>query len=223
MPTVVKFGYYAGLVTTTRMMILGLVSWMQPVHGYDVRRELLSWSADEWANVAPGSIYHALKKLAEEGLLAEVATEQVGTRPARTTYRVTPKGEAEFQELLRKYWWELDQPTDPFLSAMGFLPALPRDEAVAALQNRARMLRTAVESLRASIDSDWMRTSKPLHVTWMLERSIALMEAEIPWCERVAKLVESGMPYLPDTMVGWNESGADMRAFGLISEPKDAT
>ncbi|HEY1485636.1 MAG TPA: PadR family transcriptional regulator, partial [Micromonosporaceae bacterium] len=42
------------------MMILGLVKWMQPVHGYDVRRELLSWSADEWANVAPGSIYHAL-------------------------------------------------------------------------------------------------------------------------------------------------------------------
>ena len=39
------------------MMILGLVQWMQPVHGYDVRRELLSWSADKWANVQPGSIY----------------------------------------------------------------------------------------------------------------------------------------------------------------------
>ena len=72
-------------------MILGLVRWMQPVHGYDVRRELLSWSADEWANVAPGSIYHALRKLAEEGLLEEVATEQVGARPARTTYRITPR------------------------------------------------------------------------------------------------------------------------------------
>ncbi|WP_232072102.1 PadR family transcriptional regulator [Phytohabitans flavus] len=54
-------------MSTTRMMILGLVSWMQPVHGYDVRRELLSWNADKWANVQPGSIYHALRKLTEEG------------------------------------------------------------------------------------------------------------------------------------------------------------
>jgi DNA-binding PadR family transcriptional regulator len=195
-------------------MILGLVSRMQPVHGYDVRRELLSWSADDWANVAPGSIYHALKKLAVEDMLAEVATEQVGTRPARTTYRITAKGEAEFQELLRKCWWELDQPIDPFLSAMGFLPALPRDEAVAALHNRARMLRTAVEGLRASIDSDWMRKSKPLHVAWMLERSVALMEAEIPWCERVADLVESEGPGISDNPYDWNDGRATADGFG---------
>jgi DNA-binding PadR family transcriptional regulator len=187
-------------VSTTRMMILGLVSWMQPVHGYDVRRELLSWNADEWANVAPGSIYHALRKLTDEGLLTEVATEQVGARPARTTYRTTPKGDAEFQELLRKYWWEYQQPVDPFQAAMGFLPALPREEAAAALRNRARMLRTAADGMRASLGSEWMRTQKPVHVGWMFERVILLLEAEIPWCQRVADLVESGVEYIPDTM-----------------------
>ncbi len=86
------------------MMILGLVKWMQPVHGYDVRRELLSWHADKWANVAPGSIYHALRKLTEEGLLEEVATEQVGARPARTTYRLTPLGDEEFERLRSRYF-----------------------------------------------------------------------------------------------------------------------
>jgi DNA-binding PadR family transcriptional regulator len=183
------------------MMILGLVKWMQPVHGYDVRRELLSWQADEWANVAPGSIYHALKKLTEEGLLAEVATEQVGARPARTTYRITPKGDAEFEELLRKYWWEYEQPLDSFQAAAAFLPAMPRDEAIAALRNRARMLRANADRLRAAIDSDWMRSAKPAHVGWMLERSMLLMEAEIPWCERIVAQIESGVSYLSDTMV----------------------
>jgi hypothetical protein len=72
------------------MMVLGLVQWLAPVHGYDVRRELLSWRADEWGNVQPGSIYHALRKMAEEGLLTEVGTERVGARPARTTYGITP-------------------------------------------------------------------------------------------------------------------------------------
>src|SRR2546429_6578436 len=103
------------------MMILGLVRWMQPVHGYDVRRELLNWNADQWANIAPGSIYHALRKLSEQGLLEEVSTEQVGARPARTSYRITARGENEFGELLRKSWWEYQQPIDPFLAGFPFL------------------------------------------------------------------------------------------------------
>ncbi len=180
------------------MMILGVVRMRQPVHGYDVRRELLSWNADQWANVAPGSIYHALRKLTEEGLLDEVSTEQVGARPARTTYRVTAKGDGEFEDLLRSYWWQFEQAVDPFAAAAAFLPDLPRDEAAAALRNRARTLRTTADGMRASISSDWMRTTKPTHVTWLMERSIALMEAEIPWCEQTADLIESGAPYFGD-------------------------
>src|SRR3954469_5051109 len=110
------------------MMILGLVQWMQPVHGYDVRRELLSLSADKWANVQPGSIYHALRKLTEEELLREVATEQVGGRPGRPTSEITEKGAAEFQSLLRSNWWNVATPPDPFMAAFSFLPALPREE-----------------------------------------------------------------------------------------------
>ncbi|MGC1213587.1 MAG: PadR family transcriptional regulator [Micromonospora sp.] len=179
------------------MMILGLVRWMQPVHGYDVRRELLSWNADRWANVQPGSIYHALRKLAEEGLLRAVATEQVGGRPARTTYEITEKGADEFESLLRGLWWHLDEPTDPFSAAFSFLPALPREEAAAALRNRAMLLRANVESMRAAVDSDWMRTTRPVHVSWMFELWAARAEAEIAWCERIAERIDSGVSYLP--------------------------
>jgi len=182
------------------MMILGLVGWLQPVHGYDVRRELLSWSADRWANVQPGSIYHALRKLTEEGLLREVATEQVGARPARTTYEITPKGEEEFNDLLRQYWWDFREATDPFLVAFTFLPSLPREEAVAALRNRAAVLRTTMDGHRAAAESGWLR-SKPPHVTWMFELAAARSEGEIAWCERIAKLIESGVSYVPDTVV----------------------
>ncbi|MBQ0902896.1 PadR family transcriptional regulator [Micromonospora sp. U21] len=188
------------------MMILGLVRWMQPVHGYDVRRELLSWSADKWANVQPGSIYHALRKLTEEGLLRAVATEQVGARPARTTYEVTPKGEDEFETLLRGLWWNFSEPVDPFAAAFSFLPAMPRPEAAAALRNRANLLRAGIESMRASLDSDWVRNTKPAHVGWMFELWSARAEAEMAWCERIAEKIDSGVSYLPaelENAEGW--------------------
>jgi DNA-binding PadR family transcriptional regulator len=174
-------------------MILGLVRWLQPVHGYDVRRELLSWSVEDWANIAPGSIYHALRKLSQEQMLEEVATEQVGARPARTTYRVTAKGDAEFTELLRRYWWEYRQPVDPFLSAFALLPALPRREASAALRNRVRLLEEYVAALRVEVTDLALATSfKPPHVGWLLELNIARGETEIAWCGRIADRIDGG-------------------------------
>ncbi|WP_433347252.1 PadR family transcriptional regulator [Micromonospora sp. CA-111912] len=189
-------------MSATRMMILGLVKWMQPVHGYDVRRELLSWGADKWANVQPGSIYHALRKLAQDGLLREVATEQVGARPARTTYEITPRGLGEFETLLRDLWWGTQQPADPFVAAFAFLPALPRPEAVAALRSRGQVIRAGVESMRASMESSWIRDSKPVGVAWTYELWIARGEAEADWCDRVADRIEAGAPYLPEGLAG---------------------
>jgi DNA-binding PadR family transcriptional regulator len=202
----VKFGYYASVMSTTRLMILGLVRWMQPVHGYDVKRELESWQAEDWANIAPGSIYHALRKMSSDGLLEEVATEQVGSRPARTTYRITDKGDLEFQELLRRQWWEYAAPTDPFLSGFAFLPALPRGEAAAALRNRSRLLRANADTLRFQLASDFMRQTKPAHVGWMFELFIARAEAEIAWCERIASRIEGGAALFPEEMEPWSGS-----------------
>jgi DNA-binding PadR family transcriptional regulator len=179
-------------VSATRLLILGLVRWVQPVHGYDVRRELLSWNADKWANVAPGSIYHALKKLTDEGLLREVATERVGGRPARTRYEITEHGDQVFQDLLREYWWELKDLTDPFLAAFALLPALPPREAAAALRNRAANLRGAAQGWRAMLAAGWMDDQKPLHVAEMFELWIARAEVDADWCERVAGRVEAG-------------------------------
>jgi DNA-binding PadR family transcriptional regulator len=178
-------------VSSTRLLILGVVRWFQPVHGYDVRRELLSWHADEWANVQPGSIYHALKKLAEEGLLREVATEQVGARPARTSYEITAKGEEEFQNLLNRGWWDYQPALDPFAVALAFLPAMPRHLSTAALRHRAQQLRLLTESLRlrkvAELDMEYGE-----HVADFMELGIAKAEIEADWCDRTADRLEKG-------------------------------
>lgn len=172
------------------MLILGLVRWLEPVHGYQVRRELLSWNVEDWANVAPGSIYHGLRKMAEEGLLEETGSEQAPGKPARTMYRTTRFGQEEYQRLLRKYWWELHQPNDPFLAALSFLPSLPRREAVLALRNRMAVLRGQLDHWGATATA-W-QDDKPANVNWLGELMVSRTEAEIAWCERVAARIEAG-------------------------------
>ncbi|HTJ32038.1 MAG TPA: PadR family transcriptional regulator [Dactylosporangium sp.] len=177
-------------MSTTRLMILGLVSYLQPVHGYDIRKELASWNVESWANVQPGSIYHALRKMTEEGLLEEAGSETVGNRPARTQYRMTAAGATEYQTLLRKYWWEYQEPTDPFLAAFAFLPGLSRAEAVGALRARARLLEGWNAAYRDNAE-EWT-AYKPPHVGWQFELTMARCEAEARWCHDIAARIEAG-------------------------------
>jgi DNA-binding PadR family transcriptional regulator len=185
------------------MMILGVVRLLQPVHGYDVRRELLSWNADKWANLQPGSIYHALKKLADEGAIREVGQEQVGGRPARTRYETTPKGEEQFRDLLNTYLWgSTEGHVDPFVAAFSFLTEVPREETVAVLRHRARTLATANEGMKAAATSGWaVPEQKPQNVRWMLELQIARNVGEIAWCERVAQEIEDGAEYVSEELM----------------------
>lgn len=123
-------------MTVTRVLVLGVLH-KQPMHGYEVRRELESWNAEQWANITYGSIYFSLAKMAEEHLVEVVSTDDRGTRPARTVYAITCSGRNEFVRLLRELWWEYRPVIDPFRVALSFMNCLPRDEVSAALHNRA--------------------------------------------------------------------------------------
>lgn len=124
-------------MSATRLVVLGAVRVFQPVHGYFVRRQLMAWQVDEWANINPGSVYNALRVLTRDGFLEEVDTGGSGARPARTTYQLTPAGESEFLTLLRAALRtvEIFDP-QPLLAALSFMAALPRPEVVDAFEHR---------------------------------------------------------------------------------------
>ncbi len=62
-------------MSATRLLVLGVVRVHGQAHGYRAGRELMDWGAEEWANVKWGSLYHALRKLSEQGRLREFVAE----------------------------------------------------------------------------------------------------------------------------------------------------
>ena len=40
-----------------KLLILGVLMIKKEIHGYEIRRELESWNAEKWANIAYGSIF----------------------------------------------------------------------------------------------------------------------------------------------------------------------
>jgi DNA-binding PadR family transcriptional regulator len=138
-------------MSTTRLLLLGAVRvFHQPVHGYLLRRELLSWQVDDWAHVKPGSIYSGLRTLSAHALLDELPGDPV-------SYRLTPDGEIEFQRLLRSALRQ-PEPGEPsrLMAGLCFMSTLPRDEVREALRARDLVLEAMVsasESARRSVET----------------------------------------------------------------------
>jgi len=117
---------------STRLMVLGLLR-AAPMHGYDIRKRLDTIHAEAWADVLPGSIYHALKQMEKEGLLAVEATERSGNR-LRAVYALTDAGRRAYLDELRHAWSTPPRafPTGLY-AAIAFLDDLPRLEALALI------------------------------------------------------------------------------------------
>jgi DNA-binding PadR family transcriptional regulator len=187
-------------VSATRLLVLGVVRKHGKAHGYQVRRELLTWSADKWANVAPGSIYHALKQMAKEGLLEQVELEPGVAGPERTGYRLTADGEAEFLMLLGKSLAESDPDAAgqyTFCAAFTFLTALPRHNAISLLRHRATRLTGHRATMRDVLEggADW---GQPAHVNELLRLTVACIDATIGWTEDLIERLEAGEYVMAD-------------------------
>jgi DNA-binding PadR family transcriptional regulator len=176
-----------------RLLILGAVRIFQPVHGYFVRRELLSWRAEQWAHLNPGSVYNALRTLTREGFLDEVGTEAEGGRPARTSYRLTGDGEAEFLKLLRPALWELE-PYDPakLLAAWSFAWVLTRKEVIAALQHRIEQITAHARSNEFALGDLKRVHETPDHVAEHVLLIQARLDGEAAWARGLVERLRAG-------------------------------
>ncbi|MBB4932595.1 DNA-binding PadR family transcriptional regulator [Lipingzhangella halophila] len=178
-------------MSATRLLVLGVVREYGQAHGYQVRRELLSWGAEEWANVKPGSLYHALRQLAKVGMLRTVAVEESDEGPERTLYELTEDGETEFRTLLRKALSDPDVKPEFFGAGLTFLPCLQRWEAITSLRHRFAQLEGKRGELRVLLDEPNLpaKEGKPEHIwelfQWWVARTRVAAEFTAEMIERL--------------------------------------
>jgi DNA-binding PadR family transcriptional regulator len=180
-------------MSSTRLLLLGTVRIFQPVHGYFVRRELLSWHADAWAHLNPGSVYTGLRSLAREGFVEEVGTEARGGRPARTTYRLTGDGETEFLVLLRSALWNVS-PHDPaeLMAAWSFSWALTREEVTASLEHRLEQISASSRATEFAIEDIRRAQDTPDTVVEHYRLTQARLDGEASWAHGLLERLNAG-------------------------------
>ncbi|GAA4536202.1 PadR family transcriptional regulator [Amycolatopsis samaneae] len=178
-------------MSATRLLVLGVVRMYGTAHGYQVRRELLTWSADKWANVQPGSIYHALKKMTAEDLLEQVPGNAGGPGPDRVAYRLTADGEREYHLLLTTALSDPDLAHPEMSAAISLMTTLPRQHVIAML--RQRLVHLEAEERRAHLlIEDGTGWGQPAHITELFRLWGGITSASLEWIRNLIARLEAG-------------------------------
>lgn len=175
-------------MTATRLVVLGVVRSRGRAHGYLVHGESYSWGLEQWANVKWGSIYHALRKFAEDGKMVAHTLES----PAgRVDYEITAEGEREFFRLLREALRKPDVRPDLLAVGLAFLTELTRQEALSLLRERLAVL----EADRAGVAA-WAGgpegADRPGHVRELATLWTHSAESGAEWTRGLISRLEGG-------------------------------
>lgn len=179
-------------MSAVRLLVLGAVRRREPAHGYQVRTDLEIWGAHEWSRATSGSVYHALKAMAEDGLLlAHESTPSEAGGPPRAMYEVTEEGERAYFALLRKALSSREPRLDLLAAGVGLNADLPRAEAVELLRRRARAMDEWRDSITAHLPPDVdLESWGPVGEVINLWLHTATSRAE--WTHRLLRRLEEG-------------------------------
>ena len=170
-------------MSAIRLFILGTLVASGPLHGHQIRQHAQTDRTELWADVPPGSLYGALKRLAAEGLIREVRTERQGNRPERTVYEITIEGRRSLSALHDEALGRIVARNDPFDLALALSRGLAEEDLEQVAANRLAALRAQESSFRhrAERADPYVNEAERMIMLHLIERVVA----EIRWHEEL--------------------------------------
>ncbi len=128
------------------LAILGLLK-ERSMHGYQLSKQLSETLGGFW-RVSYGSLYPSLRRLEKDGAVEAVFSDEVGRR--KNVYRITPKGESVFQELLQETGQESPE-DNKFRVRLAFFKYLKPETRIRVLEKRRAYLEERLITIQAQL------------------------------------------------------------------------
>jgi DNA-binding PadR family transcriptional regulator len=162
-----------------------------PMHPYEMAQVLRSRAKHESVRLNFGSLYGVVESLERRGMVRVRETVRTGRRPERTIYEITDAGAREATDWLTDLLSIPDKEFPSFMAALSFLPALPPDEAAAALHRRTSALEVRLVQMR-SLGQAAERIGLPRLFNIEGEYETALVQAELDFVAGLLADIEKG-------------------------------
>jgi len=182
-------------MSSIRLFILGSLVESGPMHGHALRLLAEEELVEKWADVSPGAIYGAIKRLAAEELIEVERVERDGNYPERQVYAVTATGLESLRQIRNEALERIVYRPDPFDLALCRLGDENIDGLRETLETRLATFRDRLANEELKLDQiGQFLTTTEKHVTKHDKHRI---RGEIAWLE---ELIEALPEILDDEL-----------------------
>src|SRR5215212_6428800 len=178
------------------------------MHPYEVAQTRRARAKHESIRLNYGSLYGVVEALEKRGLILARETVRAGRRPERTIYEITDAGLREMADWLSELVAAPVKEYLQFEAALSLLPALPPDEALAALHQRGQTLEIEIATLDGAVSAAHSH-GMPRPFALESEYVQVLRRAELDYVQRLAKDIESGELSGMDQWRSWYAPGGE--------------
>lgn len=173
----------------------------RPMHPYEAYSLLAARRTDLVVKLKPGTLYHAIGRLADAGQLTVLGTDRAGNRPERTTYEITETGRTAFREAVEDLVARPRYEYPGFPLGLSELHNVPAERAVELLRQRLAVLAEEHDAMTHALATCAERDIPRVYVI-EAEYVAAQLDSEIVWLTTLVDRIASGS--LP-----WHESHGD--------------
>jgi DNA-binding PadR family transcriptional regulator len=161
------------------------------MHPYEVAQTLRSRGKQESVRLNYGSLYAVVESLERRGLILAQETVREGRRPERTVYQLTGAGTRELNEWLSELVAVPVKEFPQFMAALSFLGALPPEEALEALSQRASALEIRLAQNRGGLQA--AASAGLARLFWLeAEYENRLLESELDFVRALVRDIDDG-------------------------------
>jgi DNA-binding PadR family transcriptional regulator len=163
----------------------------RPMHPYEMATTLRQRRKDDSVRLNFGSLYGVVESLDRRGLIEAQETKRSGRLPERTVYALTAAGRIEIHDWLTDLLATPAKEYPAFQAALSFLAALPPDDTVALLSERAQRLETELAAA-AGAREQVEKLGLP-RLFWIEGQfAVALRRTELDFVRTLIRDIESG-------------------------------
>lgn len=158
-----------------RTLCLGILS-LGDATGYEIKKLIAEGSFSFFSEASYGSIYPALTRLTDEGLI-DCREESQSKRPDKKIYSLTPAGREKLEQSLAKDP-KPDKNRSEFLAALLFAEQVAPSRITNLLEDRKTYHKIRIEQLEEILKSEDSRTSR-----FVVSYGLAMQKAALQFLE----------------------------------------
>lgn len=140
-------------LTTADLVVLAVLSFERPMHGYELVKLLEDRDVEDWAPISRPQVYYSIRKLAKGGFILPAKDHAPALGPERVIYKPARKARRAMENALGEAKWVEQRTVTPFTTWAALALMAGSENVDVQIKRRRQFLKAEIKREQDTLKS----------------------------------------------------------------------